>query len=108
MTSPQTAFWQDFEVAKIIIEDVAAGRRLMGMISSDTGFGKTFLSKRAMRKRMPPCVFYEFNPKDANALVSLLWRMQSGAILDKGRRIEVGLLDDADEAYPVDLGRHYI
>ena len=87
--------WLDIQTTLIIIRDVATGRRIMAMIISLPGFGKTFLAKREMRKAH--CAFHSSNPQDANALVNVLWRLESGALRNsKGELIAVLLLDDAD------------
>ena len=87
--------WLDIQTALIIIRDVATGRRIMAMIISLPGFGKSFLANREMRKAN--CAFHLSNPQDANALVSVLWQIESGALRNsKGELIAVLLLDDAD------------
>ena len=87
--------WLDIQTALIIIRDVATGRRIMAMIISLPGFGKSFLANREMRKAN--CAFHLSNPQDANAVVNILWQIESGTLRNsKGELIAVLLLDDAD------------
>jgi hypothetical protein len=66
----------------------------MCMVCSDTGYGKTHEAKKILR--MLGIAFAEVNPKTDNALVQVLWGFASGAVLVKGRRVVVIIVDDVD------------
>jgi hypothetical protein len=86
--------WLGIEQGKLVMRDVATGRRIMCMVCSDTGYGKTHEAKKILR--MLGIAFAEVNPKTDNALVQVLWGFASGAVLVKGRRVVVIIVDDVD------------
>ena len=70
--------------AKDMVRDVATGRRTMCLICSDTGFRKSYETKHGRRQcRLP---FHECAPSTESALVRVLWGIESGVILHKGRK----------------------
>ena len=70
--------------ARIMFHDVVTGKRIMALVCSDTGFGKTLEAKRALRANNMP--FHEFGvtPNERD-LVKLMWSITSGVIKYKGR-----------------------
>ena len=81
--------------ARLAFEDVAAGRRIMCLVSGASGVGKTLEARRALRKAGVP--FHEFGvtPSERD-LVKLMWFITSGIITHKGQRILVVIADDQD------------
>src|SRR5437764_6631544 len=81
--------------ATIAFHDVAIGKRIMCLVCSDTGFGKTLLAKRALRLHNLPFTEFGVTPNERD-LVKLMWSIKSGTITHKGRRILVVIADDQD------------
>ena len=87
--------YQGIRYAQLAFLDVATGKRVMCLICSETGLGKSLEAKRAMKANNT--AFYEFGvTQNEYDLVSHLWSIQSGIIQYKGRRIVVIIADDKD------------
>ena len=87
--------YQGIRYARLAFLDVATGKRVMCLICSETGLGKSLEAKRAMKANNT--AFYEFGvTQNEYDLVSHLWSIQSGIIQYKGRRIVVIIADDKD------------
>ena len=80
--------------AKVSIRDVATGGRFMVLICSDPGLGKSRTAKQELRRGNVP--FHECAPSTEQALVRVLWSIESGQINHKGSRVAVILADDQD------------
>jgi hypothetical protein len=83
------------QMATTAFHDVATGKRIMCLVCSDPGYGKTLLAKRELRGANAP--FDETGSITTEQdFVRYMWQIESGIICHKGRRIRALLVDDKD------------